>query len=70
MYLVSVKKDIYDEENNGVEIAGLFELEEKAYEAKEKITKWLEEEGYSSFEVFVSLYEINHLAWYEINENL
>lgn len=69
MFLVTAVKDVYDAEC-GVEIAGMFDTEEKAYEAKEKVETWLENEGFEDFEVFVTLYEINKLAWYEIEEKL
>ena len=69
-YLVTVIKDVYDETNTGVEIAGLFDTIEKAYEARVKVEKWLEAEGYEDFKVFITHYELNKLAWYSIEENL
>ena len=69
MYLVTVVKDIY-EEAIGVEIAGMFDTEKKAYEAKAKVVEWLDDEGYEDYKVFVTLYEPNKLNWYEIEENL
>lgn len=71
MYLVTVVKDIYDSEyNSGVEVAGVFESEEKALVAKEKIISWLEEEEYEDYEIFVTLRDINRLKWDEINERI
>ena len=68
-YLVTAIKDIY-EETLGVEVAGVFDAEEKAYEAKAKVTEWLKAEGYEDFKVFVSPYEMNRLMWYEIDERI
>ena len=60
MYLITAVKDVYDAEC-GVEIAGLFDTKEKAYEAKEKVETWLENEGFEDFEVFIAMAEINML---------
>ena len=68
-YLVTVIKDIY-EETIGVEVAGVFDTEEKAYEAKVKVAEWLKAEGFEDFKVFVSPYEMNRLTWYEIDEQI
>lgn len=65
-YLVTAIKDVY-EETLGVEVAGVFDTEKKAYEAKAKVTEWLEANGFKDFKVFVSPYEMNRLTWYEID---
>lgn len=72
VWLVSVVKDIY-EEGAGVEIAGIFTTEEKAYEAKAKVIDWLDEEEYEDYEVFVKEYdssELDVLNWYELEEKM
>ena len=69
MYMVTVVKDIYDT-NGGVEIAGIFDMEEKAWKAKARVVEWLENEEYEDYEVFVYRQEINNLTWYEIEENI
>lgn len=69
MYMVTVVKDIYDA-NGGVEIAGIFDTEEKAWKAKAMVVEWLENEEYEDYEVFVHRQEVNNLTWYEIEENI
>ena len=68
MYIVTAIREIYDTTN--VEVAGIFDTEEKAYEAKEKVVEWMEENEYEDYEVFVSPTKVNHLAWYEIEEDI
>ena len=46
MYMVTAIRDTY--EANGVEVAGIFDTEEKAYEAKAKVVEWMEENGSAS----------------------
>lgn len=67
MYIVTAIRDVY--ESNGVEVAGIFDTEEKAYKAKEKVEKWMEDNECEYYEVFVSNTKINHIAWYEIEED-
>ena len=68
MYIVTAIMDTYDA--NGVEIAGIFDTEEKAIKAKARVEKWMEEEECEDYEVFIGTLEINKLDWYEIKENI
>ena len=68
MYMVTAIRDIY--ETNGVEVAGIFDSEEKAYEAKSKIEAWMEKEEYEDYEVFVNPVKVNHIAWYDIEADI
>lgn len=68
MYMVTAKRHYYDFE--GVEITGIFDTEEKANKAKEKVEKWMEEEGYMNSKVYIQPCEPNHLNWHELNEQL
>lgn len=68
MYMVTAIRDTY--EANGVEVAGIFDTEEKAYEAKAKVVEWMEENEYEDYEVFVSLMSVNHITWYEVEEDI
>ena len=68
MYMVTAIRDTY--EANGVEVAGIFDTEEKAYEAKAKVVEWMEENEYEDYEVFVSLMSVNHITWYEVEEGI
>lgn len=70
MYLVTAIRDIYDDENTGVEVAGIFDTEEKAHIAKEVVTKWLENQSYEDFKVWVTSPKTNRLAWYEIDKDI
>lgn len=66
-YIVTAIRDT--DETTGVEIAGLFDTKEKAYDAKEKVEKWMQKEGYEDYAVFANQIKTNHLAWYEIEES-
>ena len=68
MYMVTAIRDTY--EANWVEVAGIFDTEEKAYEAKAKVVEWMEENEYEDYEVFVSLMSVNHITWYEVEEDI
>ena len=68
MYMVTAIRDIY--ETNGVEVVGIFDTEEKAYEAKTKVEEWMEEEEYEDYEVFVTPIKVNHIEYYEIEEDI
>lgn len=71
MYIVTVVKDIYEAEyNSGVEVAGVFDDVEKAYEAKVKVENWLKENEYEDWEIFISPVAANHISWYEIEEDI
>ena len=67
MYLVTAIRDIYSEEK-GVEVAGIFDTEEKAYSAKSAVEKWMQDDEYEYYEIFVSPIEVNYLNWYEIEK--
>jgi hypothetical protein len=67
MYLVTAVRDIYEE--TGVEVAGVFDTEAKAYEAKARVEEWMKDNEWDDCEVFVSRVEVNRLEWYEIEEN-
>lgn len=69
MYLVSVVRDI-DENNVGIEVAGIFDTEEKANEAKKKIRKWMIDNEYEDYVIYVTACEVNRLGWYEIEEHI
>lgn len=68
MYMVTAIRDIH--EANGVEVAGIFDTEEKAYEAKAKVVEWMEENKYEDYEVFVNPIGVNHIGWYEVEEDI
>lgn len=69
VYIVTA---IRDGENSpcGVEVVGVFDSEAKANKAKKKVIKWMKENDYVNYGVFVSNTKINHMAWYEIEENI
>lgn len=69
MYLVTAVKDIY-EDNNGVEVAGIFDSEEKAQKAKKKVEDWLAEHEFEDSAVFALPCDINKIKWYSIEENI
>lgn len=69
MYIVSAVKDIYEEET-GVEVAGVFDSEAKAYDAKVEVENWLINEGFEDFKVFVLPVEVNMLKWYDIEKKV
>ena len=68
LYIVTAIRDI--DETNNVEVAGVFDTPEKAFEAREKVVKWMEDNEYDNYEVFVNQTKTNYLAWYEIEENI
>lgn len=72
MYIVTANRDITRDvyETNGVEVAGIFDDAEKAYEAKLKVEKWMEENECEDYEVYVTPIKVNQLAWYEIEEDI
>lgn len=67
MYLVNVVREVNEEEV--LELAGVFDEEEKAYDAKNKIEEWLEEHGYENYQVFVESSELNAITWYLMKNN-
>ena len=68
LYIVTAIRDT--DETNNVEVAGVFDTPEKAFEAREKVVKWMEDNEYDNYEVFVNQTKTNYLAWYEIEENI
>lgn len=68
MYMVTAIRDIYEE--SGVEIAGVFDDVEKAYEVKLKVETWMKENEYECYGVFITPVKVNHVAWYEIEEDV
>lgn len=69
MYIVTAVRDIY-ESDFGVEIAGIFDSEEKALKAKEKVITWFEENEYENYAIVAAPCNVNCLDWYEINEEI
>lgn len=69
MYMVTAVRDIYEAEY-GVEVVGIFDTEEKAFKAKTKVAEWMEKEEYEDYEAFVSPVNVNHIDWYEIEEDI
>ena len=69
MYMVTAIRDVYDAEC-GVEVVGIFDTEEKALKAAAKVEEWMEEEECEDYEVFISRTKVNHIAWYEIEEDI
>lgn len=71
MYLVTAVRDIYEASyNGGVEVVGIFDTEEKAFKAKARVAKWMEEEEYEDYEVFVSSMNVNRIEWYDVEEDI
>ena len=68
MYMVTAIREL--SETYSVEVAGIFDTEDKAYEAKNKVESWMVNNGYEDYEVFVSPATVNRLAWYEIEEDI
>ena len=68
MYIVMAIREIDDTTN--VEVAGIFNAPEKAFEAREKVAEWMEQNEYDNYEVFIQPTKINHLTWYEIEEDV
>lgn len=68
MYIVTAKRHYYDFE--GVEIAGIFDTEEQANNAKEKVESWMNKEGYHNGKVYIYPCQSNYLKWYELNEQI
>ena len=68
LYIVTAIRDIDD--TNNVEVAGVFDTLAKAYEARERVMEWMKNNECDNYTVFVQPTETNHLAWYEIEENI
>ena len=58
LYVVKAIKD-RDKENYNIEIAGIFDDEEKAFDAEERVRKYLYEEGFYDCLVYVARHELN-----------
>lgn len=69
MYVVTAVKDVY-ETDGGVEVAGVFDTEEKAEEAKASVRQYLFEEGFYDCKVFILPCEVNYLTWYGLEERI
>ena len=69
MYVVTATKDVY-ETDGGVEVAGVFDTEEKAEEATASVRQYLFEEGFYDCEVFILPCEVNYLKWYSMEERI
>ena len=69
IFVVSACREPYDD-NNGVEIAGIFSSSTKAQKAKQEVMKWMESQGYTSAEVFVVPANVNRLQWYSIDKDI
>ena len=69
VYVVSAVKD-KNEEECGVELAGVFSTKEKANEAKKEVLAWLESNGFSDAEVFLAPHQMDLFEWYEIRKQL
>ena len=69
MYIVAAIREL-DENENGVEIAGVFDTPEKAFKAREKVVDWMVENEYDNYEVFIHPTNANHLAWYDIEKDI
>lgn len=68
-YMVTAIRDTDDHEY-GVEVAGIFDTEEKAIKAKNKVKNWMEEEEYEDSEVYIHPMNMNRLEWYDIEEDI
>ena len=68
MYIVTAIRELDDTTN--VEVAGIFDTPEKAFEAREKVVEWMEQNEYDNYEVFIQPTKVNYLAWYEIEEQI
>lgn len=68
MYIVTAIRETDDATN--VEVAGIFDTPEKAFEAREKVAEWMEQNEYDNYEVFIQPTKVNHLAWYDIEEDI
>jgi hypothetical protein len=66
--MVTAVRDIYEE--TGVEVAGIFDTEEKAYEAKARVEKWMKDNDWDDCAVFVNHMETNRIAWYEVEDDI
>lgn len=68
MYIVTAIRDVFD--FAGVEVAGIFETEEKAIEAKQQVKQWMKDNEHENSEVFATPIEANKLTWYDIDKKL
>ena len=68
MYIVTAIREIDDTTN--VEVAGIFDTSEKAYEAQRIVSDWMEQNEYNNYEVFVQPTNVNHISWYDIKKDI
>lgn len=68
VYIVTAIKELSD--TNTVEVAGVFDTLPKAFKAQAMVEKWMVDNEYDNYEVFVCDANMNHLCWYEIEENI
>lgn len=68
LHIVTAIKDIdmAMEAESGVEVAGVFDSEEKAKEAKAVVEQWIADKGFSDSVVFSAPINVNQLNWYDI----
>ena len=65
LHLVTFCREPFnDDVDGGVEIAAVCDTPEKAQAGKKIVQEWLDSEGYTSGEVFIGHYNINHLSLY------
>lgn len=71
LYIVTATRYFDDETDFIVEIAGIFDTPEKAFEAREKVVAWIEKNEYDNYDVFVLQHtRINQLFWYDLEEDI
>ena len=69
MYMVTAIRDGYDGDY-GVEVAGIFDTDKKAFKAKERVEKWMKENGYEHSVVFIARMDVNRIEWYDVEEDI
>jgi hypothetical protein len=65
MYIVIAIKELNDPV---VELAGIFDTQEKAFEACKMVEEWLEDDGFDNYDVFVLEAVKNFLVWYDLEK--
>ena len=65
MYVVMVIKELDDPV---VELAGIFDTQEKANEACETVEEWLKDDGFDNYDVFILGAVKNFLDWCDIGK--
>ena len=59
LYVVTVKREA--DNDRGIQIVGIFDTEDKANKVKEKVSKWMKEDGYDNYEIYINGIIINHV---------